>query len=189
MTTDLQVWSSQKGNLASYRRNVQAHALRQKFVSRAVRYAISSGSSWYFFEFQKYPMNFLVFLRIPNCCHPSYFLEGNSFWHNNGNRVVPSFRNQKNILPPCDCGWIKLCTYMTRPSLYRRSGWFVEFGCLQSKNSYVKKWGCFTNKNICKKILGIWGYQEHMVRNSIVETNKIPKICANDNSSLSSVLF
>lgn len=106
MTTDLQVWSSQKetwlhtGEMCKPTRWGRVR-FRERFVTQFFYEAVD------IFGISEISHALQCFDH-PNCCHPSYFLEG-ILLAQHGN-CVPSFRNNKS-LPPCDGCWIKLCTY------------------------------------------------------------------------------
>lgn len=124
---------------------------RERFVTQLI-----------FFEFQNL-MNYQCFWPSPTATtHHIFWKEFLLAQH--GNQVLET-TNLYTVR------WLNQIVHIW-PSLYRAT---VVFELDASKKKYVKKWGCFTNKNICKKMHGFWGYQEHMVRNSNVETNQSRK--------------
>ena len=119
---------------------------RVRFESGSLRNFL--GSSWYFPNFQKYPMNYQCFWPSPTAATHHIFLEGNSFgttWK----PCVTKFSKQK-----ISTQWLllnPLCTYMTISVPET-----VVFELDASKKKYLKKWAVLPFPSV-KKWLGFWG--------------------------------
>ena len=115
-----------------------------EFVSRAVRYAVD------IFRISELSHELPVFW--PSQLLPPIIFFGREFFWHKMETVSPSFRNKKSL----HSAMVESIVHIW-PSLYRKrlcSSW------MPPKKTGTWKMGCFTNKNICKKMLGFWGYQE-----------------------------